>query len=148
MTHLISTPIATALARHPSPLQPRFAEIRALIFEVAAQTDGVGPLTECLKWGEPAYLTDASRSGSTIRLGVVKSRPNRCAVFFNCQTTLIETFRTQFAEVFDFDKNRALILRDGDLPRAALALCLQAALTYHRTKASGAGRRRVQQDIA
>ena len=125
--------VTTALAKYPPALQAQFAEVRTMIFDVAAQTAGVGPLTECLKWGEPAYLTEASRSGSTIRLGTVKSAPDRVAVLFNCQTTLIETFRDQFEGVFTFDKNRAVIL-DHDTPRDALAICLQAALTYHRRK--------------
>ena len=36
-------------------------EIRALIFSVAGATDGVGPLVETLKWGQPRYLTEAPR---------------------------------------------------------------------------------------
>ena len=126
-------PVADALAKYPAALQAQFATVRAMIFDIAAQTEGVGPLTETLKWGEPAYLTEASRSGSTIRLGTVKSARDRCAVLFNCQTTLVEGFRDQFNGVFTFDKNRALIL-DQDIPREALAICLHAALTYHRRK--------------
>jgi len=127
-------PIAKALAQFTAPMQIQLAEIRAMIFDSAARTEGVGALTECLKWGQPAYLTEASRSGSTIRLGALKSVPENCAVFFNCQTTLVEGFRTQFGDVFAFEGNRALILPQDAFPRDALALCLQAALTYHRRK--------------
>ena len=124
--------ITQALARYPEPVQHRLLTIRELIFTIAAQTNGVGSLTETLKWGEPAYLTEASRSGSTIRLGMVRSAPDKCAVLFNCQTTLIDTFRAHFADDFTFDGNRALLLAAaGPLPATPLALCLRAALTYH-----------------
>ena len=53
----------------------RLMTLRALIFDVAAKTDGVGALDETLKWGEPAYLT-RSKSGSTIRLGWKASAPD------------------------------------------------------------------------
>jgi hypothetical protein len=36
-------------------------------------TPGVGALHETLKWGQPAYLTPETRSGTTLRLGVPKS---------------------------------------------------------------------------
>ena len=64
--------------------------------ETAADIEGVGPLTETLKWGEPAYLTEATRSGSTVRLGWFRSSERECAVLFNCRTTLVDDFRERF----------------------------------------------------
>jgi hypothetical protein len=110
-------------------------DVRRLILQTAAETEGVGPVTETLKWGEPAYLTMASGSGSTIRLGRVPSSARDCAVLFNCRTTLIETFRGQFADVFGFEKNRALLLSTASpLPETELSICLRMALTYHRRR--------------
>lgn len=127
---------ARAWSRHTTEVQARLLDIRAMIFAVAAETDGVGPLTETLKWGEPAWLTAASGSGTTIRLGVPRLAPDHCAVFFNCRTTLVETFRQQVADSFSFQGNRALIIApDAPLPEGPLALCLRAALTYHRRAA-------------
>jgi len=129
----VPEPVARALSHYPAPVGVRLLEIRALIFAVAAQTEGVGPLTETLKWGEPAYLTEASRSGTTIRLGVTKSAPDAGAVLLNCKTSLIETFRASFADIFAFEGNRAIIVpMTVPLSRLPLALCLRAALTYHR----------------
>lgn len=128
--------IRAALARHPEAVRARLLDIRSLIFEVAAEADGVGPLTETLKWGEPAYLTEASGSGSTVRLGATRSLPDRCAVFFNCNTTLVETFRLHLGGELEFEGNRAVIVpAQAGLPEAALAFCLRAALTYHQRKA-------------
>lgn len=123
--------MAEALNRYPGPVRARMLDIRRMIHAVAAQTEGVGPLTETLKWGEPAWLTGASRSGTTIRLGTVRSAPQDCAMLFNCRTTLVETFRAQFPDVFVFEGNRALVLPGiAPLPEAPLAACIKAALTY------------------
>jgi hypothetical protein len=52
----------------PAAIKKRLLALRAMVFEVAASTPGVGELQETLKWGEPAYLTAQSKSGSTIRM--------------------------------------------------------------------------------
>ena len=125
--------IAAVLARHPKAVQARLLEVRALVFAVAGETEGVGPLSETLKWGEPAYLAAASGSGTTIRLGVSKTAPTAAAVFVNCRTSLVDTYREQFGDVFGFEGNRALIVAaDGPLPELPLRICLRAALLYHR----------------
>lgn len=128
-------PISEALSRYPEQVRVRLLEIREMIFAVAAETEGSGPLTETLKWGEPAYLAGASKSGTTIRLGSTRSAPQDCAVLFNCKTSLVETFRNHFPDDFTFEGNRALLVPVArTLPREPLKLCLRAALTYHRQK--------------
>ena len=92
-------------------------------------------LTETLKWGEPAYLTEATRSGSTIRLGWFRSSERECGVLFNCRTTLVDDFRERFPGVFAYEKNRAILLDAREpLPKAPLSTCLGMALTYHRRR--------------
>ncbi len=127
--------VAQAFDAFPAPSRATLLSIRTLIFETAAGIDGVGPLDETLKWGEPAYLTTRSRSGSTIRLGWKKSKPDQCAVYFICHTNLVDTFRSMFPRELRFDGNRAIVLPHGEaIDRPALALCIAAALTYHRDK--------------
>ena len=111
--------------------------VRELIFSVAADTPGVGAVEETLKWGEPAYLTPFSRSGSTIRIDWKPRAPEVCGVYFNCQTDLVERFRTLFADEFAFEGNRAVLMDlSKPLPASALRLCIAAALTYHGVKLS------------
>ncbi|ESQ89921.1 hypothetical protein ABAC460_11520 [Asticcacaulis sp. AC460] len=125
--------VAAAFEAFPEPQRNQLLEVRNLIYETAATTPGVGVLTETLKWGEPSYLTEASKSGSTIRLGL--SKPERsAALFFNCQTTLISDMRAQFGDLFTFQGDRALLLPGGPLPTSPLAICLAMALTYHQRK--------------
>ena len=113
--------------------RPRLLSIRDLIFKVAADTDGVGEIVETLKWGQPSYLTVRPKSGSTVRLGV--SKDGRPALFCHCQTTLVGEYRELYDADFDFEGNRAVILKDEPpLPVAELEHCLALALTYHRRK--------------
>jgi hypothetical protein len=127
--------VAATLAAFPERVRARLLEARDLIFETAAGTEGVGPLQETLKWGEPAYLTDATGSGSTIRLGWFRSSERECAVLFNCRTTLVDDFRNLFPDAFAYEKNRAILLDAREpLPKTPLSVCLGMALTYHRRR--------------
>jgi hypothetical protein len=125
--------VAAALSAFPEQVRARLLEVRDLIFETAAANKSVGPLTETLKWGEPAYLTEATGSGSTIRLGWFRSSERECAVLFNCRTPLVDDFRERFPNVFTYEKNRAILLDAREpLLKAPLSVCLGMALTYHR----------------
>jgi hypothetical protein len=127
--------VTAVFSTFPTIVRTRLLEVRELIFETAAAIESVGPLTETLKWGEPAYLTQATGSGSTIRLGWLRSSERACAVLFNCRTTLIDDFRSQFPDVFAYEKNRAILLDARELlPEAPLRSCLGMALTYHRRR--------------
>jgi Domain of unknown function (DU1801) len=127
--------VAKAFSAFPERVRAQLLQARDLIFETAAAIEGVGPLTEALKWGEPAYLTEATGSGSTIRLGWFRPSERDCAVLFNCRTTLVDDFRSQFPDVFAYEKNRAILLdARKPLPKAPLSACLGMALTYHRRR--------------
>ncbi len=109
--------------------------LRNLIFRTAAQTPGVGELQETLKWGQPSYLTPATKSGSTIRIDAIKGDPDHVAVYFHCQTNLVSTFRDMYGDRLSFEGNRALILDTrSKLPEKELRHCLAHALTYHLAK--------------
>ena len=127
--------VAAVFSTFPARVPARLLEVRDLIFETAAGIEGIGPLTETLKWGEPAYLTEATGSGTTVRLAWFRSTERECAVLFNCRTTLVDDFRSQFPDVFAFEKNRAILLdARKPLPSAPLSACLGMALTYHRRR--------------
>lgn len=119
----------------PPRARKRLLAIRQLIFTTAATKPEVGAVSETLKWGQPAYLTAESGSGSTIRLGWKASDPGRYAVHFICTTTLVEQFRTWFPTTFSYEGNRSIVFDlDDVVPTEALAECLGAALTYHSRK--------------
>jgi hypothetical protein len=123
---------------YPAPVRARLLEVRAMIFALAENTAGVGKLTEALRWGEPAYLTGQSKSGSTIRLAHPETGSDVCGVMFNCQTSLVDTFRSRFPDELTYATNRAILLETvGPLPTFPLQVCLSLALTYHLDKRSG-----------
>lgn len=125
--------VRDALAKCPPPQRARLEELRALILETAAGMPEVGPLTETTKWGEPAYLTEQSKSGSTLRIGPVRGRADRVALFVNCQTRLADRFRIQFGEQLEIVGDRAVLVDvKGPIDRTILAACIALTLTYHR----------------
>jgi hypothetical protein len=136
LTPFRSAEVAALFASRPPAIQRRLLALRELIFAVAARTDGVGALEETLRWGEPAYLTSESGSGSPVRIDWRKRNPSQYAMYFQCQTSLVETFRERFPDAFSFEGNRAIVLEEADEPdERALAKCVAAALTYHRDNA-------------
>lgn len=109
--------------------------VREKIFETAAASPESGALTETLKWGGPAYLTEQTKSGTTVRIAWRKRPPSQNGIYVNCRTTLIDTFRGLFPEALDFEGNRGLVFNVADEPPTdALEVCIAAALTYHRDK--------------
>lgn len=120
---------------YPPKVRERMLALRDLIFTVAQDTESVGELQETLKWGEPAYVTAASRLGSTVRMDWKAKKPDQYAVYFNCNTGLVDMFRTLFPKDFEFEGNRAIVFHlDEQIAEDALAVCLAAALTYHAKK--------------
>jgi hypothetical protein len=127
--------VGAVFAQYPPLARRKLLAVRQLIFDTARTTPGVGKLQESLKWGEPAYLTAESGSGSTIRIDWKASQPDQYAVYFNCQTNLVATFRSLFPNDFRFEGSRALVVSlRAPLPRNELAFCLAAALTFHLKK--------------
>lgn len=127
--------VAAVLDGYAPEAQTKAAALRELIHEVGAETAGVGPLLETLKWGEPAFLTQRSGSGTTVRIAWKAAEPDVCRVLFNCRTSLVEEFRQHFGERLTFEGNRAIVLPvAGPLPEAELRTCIRDALTYKAAK--------------
>jgi len=127
--------VAAAFAAFDKPVERKLLQIRNLIYRTAAANSDIGPLQETLKWGQPSYLPTKTRVGTTVRLGYSDKTPNDVLMFVHCQTTLVDTYRTLAGDALRFEGNRAIAIdRKGALPKNALALCIDAALTYHLKK--------------
>src|SRR6266480_2723205 len=123
---------------YPKPIKAKLLALRRLIFDTATTTTGVGALQETLKWGQQSYLTTETKSGSTIRIDRIKSAADQYAVYFHCQTDLVETFRGLYPEL-SFGGDRSIVLNAQDeLPEPALRHCVALALTYHLNKRKAA----------
>ena len=132
----IKTPeVATVFETYPREIKSKLMFLRQLIFDVASRTDGVGELEETLKWGQPSYLTTQTQSGSLVRIDQIKSQEGKYALFFHCQTTLVDTFKEMYRGQFEFGGNRSIIFNVKDkVPVAELSHCVSMALTYHLDK--------------
>ena len=109
--------------------------LRQLIIDTADAIEGVGAVEETLRWGQPAYLTSETGSGSTIRIAATGPESTHdYAMYFICHTNLVQTFEHLFGDVFTYERNRALLFRVGHaLPEEELRECVAMALTYHQS---------------
>ena len=134
MKRLADPSVASVFRNYPPALRRQLMALREVILDVAAKTEGVGPLTETLKWGQPSYLTAETGSGTTVRIDRVKDR-DACAVYFHCQSGLVEAFRDLYPDTFTYDGKRAIVFEASDrLPVRALRHCLALAFTHHLRK--------------
>jgi hypothetical protein len=68
----------------------------------------------------------------------VKSAANQYAVYFHCQTDLVETFRELYPTELSYGGNRCIVLDAAQkLPEPELRHCVALALTYHLNKRKG-----------
>lgn len=123
--------VEAAYAAFPPQKKEVLLTIRNWIFEVAENTEGVGRIEECLKWGEPSFLTLSPKSGSTLRLSGMKKSPSEYGLFVHCQTGLVEEFQIVYPD-FKYDKTRGVIF-DINQPMEinAIKQFIYLALTYH-----------------
>lgn len=127
--------VAAVFESYPPGPRRKLLALRRLILDTAAATDGVGPIEETLKWGEPAYLTSETGSGSTIRIAWKPAEPDAYAIYFHCQTTLVADFRRRFPHEFHYDGNRRIVFEGSErVAKEPLRHCIATALTYHLQK--------------
>ena len=123
--------IKAKIDSYPSSVSTVLFEIRQLIIDVALELK-LSELSESLKWGEPSV---SSKIGSTVRYDWKAKMPEYVCVYFNCKTTLVETFKEVYGEVFTYSTNRALIFEIGvPLPIEALKHCFAMSLRYKKLK--------------
>lgn len=124
--------VAAVFEHYPNHIQQRLLFLRQLILDTALAIQGIEHLEETLKWGEPSYVT---KRGSTIRIAWKESNPQQYAMYFNCKTSLVATFKEVFGDVFNYEGNRAIVFDDNEeIPIDELKLCISICLTYHSRK--------------
>ncbi|AGH80879.1 hypothetical protein PCNPT3_04685 [Psychromonas sp. CNPT3] len=116
---------------YPKHIAVLLGNIRDLILSVAKKDDRI-KITETLKWGEPSYI---SNIGTTIRFDWKAKSPQQYCVYFNCKTSLIETFKEVYGDTFIYDGHRAIIFKiNQELPLKELSHCISMSLRYKKIK--------------
>lgn len=133
MMHEITDPDVKAVFDAYVPdLRDHLLRLRALIIEVAAGTPGTGRLVETLKWGQPSYLTEKPKSGTTVRIDADTSNGGDFALYVPCSTSLIAAWKERYPDL-SYGGTRSVHFRLGEtLPEDELAHCIAMAMTYHR----------------
>jgi len=112
-------------------IRARLMHLRRLVFEVVAENPTIGDIEETLKWGQISYLPVKRKIGTTIRIDRVKNT-EQFALYVPCSTNLLDSYRSIFADTFEYEDDRAIILNpQDDLPDDAIKHCIELALTYH-----------------
>ncbi len=124
----LPAPVAAAIADYPDAQRDTFMALRALVYEIAQRTEGVSPVEETLKWGQPAFVT---RSGTTVRLAAARGDDGAVGVYTSCQTPLVADFATEHGDRFLYDAGRGIhVVAGRPIPALELADFLESALTY------------------
>ncbi len=110
----------------PDDVREGLLLLREQIFTVAKTSKTVTPITEALRWGQPAYL---SKTGSTLRLGIPKT--GGFAIYAHCQTTIMSDFVRMFPEGFKVEGNRAIhFANQHEIDTDKLHFLISRAQTY------------------
>ena len=108
-------------------------QLRELVWDCVDDMNLGCEITETLKWGVPSYLPEKPRVGSTVRID--RFDDDHVALYFNCQSMLVEGFRTTFGDDVTYSKNRAVLFNLSDpLPESIVKTCVTRAFRYHLDK--------------
>jgi hypothetical protein len=119
-------------ANYPDFVRDKMQFLRDLVIETAEETEGVTKLEETLKWGEPSFVT---KNGSTLRMDWKEKSPDQYAMYFQCTSRLVNTFRLVFNHKFQYEGKRAIVFKlNQKVPEMELKACIKASLTYHNVK--------------
>ncbi len=119
-------------ANYPENVREKLQFLRELVIETAEETNGIDELEETLKWGEPSFVT---KNGSTLRMDWKEKTPDQYAMYFQCSSRLVDTFRMVFDRKFQYEGNRAIVFQlNQKIPEPELKACIKATLTYHNVK--------------
>lgn len=126
----------SVIEREPPDIRNCLLELRRMILDTAVETDGAGKIVETLKWGQPSYLTENPKSGTTIRIARDGSELGDIGLYVSCNTSLVSEWRGLFPNlIFGGDRSLHLSLAKP-LPLPELRQMIGMALTYHSRKKS------------
>ncbi len=131
VTDLVDSQIKEKFDSYPDLVRQSLLRVRKAIMAVARQ-DKLGAVEEVLKWGEPSYLV---KDGSAVRIDWKPKFPDQYAVYFNCKTSLVETFKEIYGDLFHYQGNRAIVFQLSEkVPMPELKSCISMSLRYHKIK--------------
>ncbi|MTI29957.1 DUF1801 domain-containing protein [Xanthovirga aplysinae] len=123
--------VEEVFANYPDFVREKLQRLRELVIETAEE-EGIQKLEETIKWGEPSFVT---KNGSTLRIDWKEKTPHQYAMYFQCTSRLVDTFRLIFDQKFQYEGKRAIIFQlKQNIPVEELKACIKASLIYHKVK--------------
>ena len=117
--------------KFPKKMQTKMLELREMIFEVANNNKNIGKISETLKWGEPTYQPNQSKTGSPLKINYKKEMGTNFSLYVMSSTDLIETFKKLYPKTFYYNGTREVIINSNKkIPRKEIYNCIELALTY------------------
>jgi len=124
--------VKEVFANYPDFVQDKMRYLREIVRQTAREISDLDVLEETLKWGEPSFIT---KNGSTLRMDWKEKTPKQYAMYFQCNSRLVDTFRFVFDHTFQYEGKRAIIFPlDQTVPVLELTKCIRASLNYHKVK--------------
>ncbi len=131
MTEAVS-PFDTVFDRYPVEQASRLRYLRDLIHETAHTIPQINMLNECFKWGQPSFVIEPQKVGTTVR---IDAKDDGVSIYFLCSTNLVERFREIYPEMFCYLGNREIHFKpENSIAEQELRHCIGMALTYHLGK--------------
>lgn len=132
MDNFTNKDVENVFKSYPEKIQKPMLKLRQMVLDTAAESDAVTAIEETLKWGEPSYIC---KIGSTVRMDWKDTNPEQYALYFHCQTKLVDTFKELYPDLLHFEGNRAIVFGvDDELPLDEVKHCILLSLTYHKRK--------------
>ncbi|MGX1927753.1 DUF1801 domain-containing protein [Flagellimonas sp. 2504JD4-2] len=133
MFELNSNPqVKVVFENYPDSVRGKMETLRQLVLEVAQETPEINKLEETLKWGEPSYLAPR---GSTLRMDWKAKSPHQYALYFQCSSMLVSTFKMVYGNTFSYEGNRAIVFPlEDEIPVEEVKNCIRTTLQYHKVK--------------
>ncbi|AYN67975.1 DUF1801 domain-containing protein [Euzebyella marina] len=132
MQIIVDPKVDDKFATYPEEVLIKMNFLRQLVIETASDSDWINRLEVTLKWNEPSFITNC---GSTLRMDWKEKNPEQYAMYFQCTSRLVDTFKMIFGPKFMYEGNRALLFEmDSEIPVDELKSCIMACLTYHKVK--------------
>ena len=115
------------------PVRLGMLRLRELVFAQAALMPQIGPLTEALRWGEPAFLTLQTGAACSLRIGPVKQ--GGFGLFVHCKSGLIPAFQAGPGAGLRFSGTRAVLFDSAAaIDPVQISLLIAQALGFHIAK--------------
>ncbi len=128
----VNPKVIEVFANYPDSVRNKMEFLKGVVIETAEETEGIDEMEVTLKWGEPSFVT---KQGSTLRMDWKARAPDQVALYFQCTSRLVDTFRMVFDQKFQYEGNRAIVFQLSQrIPVQELKECIRATLTYHDVK--------------